>query len=110
MSHPILVDVAATSFIPAVVHNNTEGDAHARVRERFEETAWNNPVVRIVRADDEVDLVPRVTDKWTRLALADAMVRALTAAKKDVPPALELLRAEESAQASGVETAIFGMT
>ncbi len=92
------------------MHNNTEDDAHAAVRKRYGEPAWNNPVVRIVRPQDERDLVPRVTGDWTRLALGTAMVEALVAAEQSIPTALGLLVAEDRAHARGVQTAIFGMT
>lgn len=91
------------------VYNNTKGDADAEVRERYEEPAWNNPVVRVVDARGR-DLVPRLSGDWSAGGLADLMVRALRKAGTGVPRWLSLLEQETTARARGVETAVFGMT
>ncbi len=107
MSHPLIVEAAETLFVPVCIHNNTKGDADDRVRQSFEEPAWNNPVVRIIAANRE-DLVPRIANRWTVAALAEGMVRALAKAKQAVPGWLRMLASETRAQ-PGLETAIFGM-
>ena len=101
LSHPLLVEAIETCFVPIAIHNNA-GGADADALKRFGEPAWNNPVVRIVRPQDERDLVPRVAGDWTRLALGTAMVEALVAAKKPIPEALGLLVAEDRAHARGL--------
>ena len=108
LSHPLIVDAAENAFVPLCIHNNTEGDHDASVRERFDEPSWNNPVVRFLDRD-HADLVPSITSDWSLSALATQMVRALGKSGKEVPAYLRLFADEEVARARGVEAAVFGM-
>ncbi len=47
LTHPLLVEAIETAFIPLAIHNN-KGGADAEILKRYNEPAWNNPVVRIV--------------------------------------------------------------
>jgi len=93
LSHPLLVEAIESGFLPVAVHNNRPG-ADAEVLKRFQETAWNNPVVRFLDADGG-DLVPREEGVWTTAGLAARMTAALRAAGRPVPGYLELLAAEK---------------
>ncbi|HRI61999.1 MAG TPA: thioredoxin family protein, partial [Saprospiraceae bacterium] len=50
LSHPLIVEAIERYFVPVCIYNN-KGGADAEALKTFQETAWNNPVVRIVRAD-----------------------------------------------------------
>lgn len=77
------------------------------MRERFDEPAWNNPVVRFLGAGAK-DVIPREDGVWKTDALLARMVAALRAAERDVPTWLATVAAET---ASGeVERAVFAMT
>lgn len=104
-----MVEAAETLFVPLAIRNNTEGDADARVRERFREPAWNNPVVRVLDAESAEDLTPRLhrREDWSRAAVLGAMTEALG---EPAPAWLRLAAQEERALARGVEIAIFGMS
>ncbi|MDA1259247.1 MAG: hypothetical protein O3A20_01350 [Planctomycetota bacterium] len=108
MAHPLIVEAAETLFVPLAIKNNTEGDADARVREHFDEAAWNNPVGRVLNPASEKDLLPKLHQRedWSRAAMLELMARALG---ETAPPWLTLAAQEERALARGVETAIFGM-
>ena len=60
---PLLVEAVEDCFVPVCVYNNVEG-ADAHVLERFEEPAWNNPVVRYLGPDGK-DWIPRKDRQWT---------------------------------------------
>ncbi len=107
LTHPLIVDAATTEFVPACIYNNTKDDA--ALLELFKEPSWNNPVVRVM-THDRKDLVPRVSGDWTLGGLAQALTKALRAAKRPVPAYLELLARETLARKRGVESAAFGMT
>jgi hypothetical protein len=109
LSNPLVIEAAETAFVPVAIYNNTEGDHDAAVRERYEEPAWNYPVVRVVDAKGE-DLIERVANQWHLAGATSAMVAGLEAAEADVPAYLRLLAAEAAGHARGVETAVFGMT
>ena len=56
LSHPLLVEAIESEFVPVAIYNNRGG--HDReVLGRFDEPAWNNPVVRLLGPDGR-DLVP----------------------------------------------------
>lgn len=90
LSHPTIVEIAETSFVPLSIYNNTEGDHDAAVRIAFDEPAWNNPVVRFVDHEHR-DLVPPITSDWSLEALARGMASALEAAGEEIPPPLRAL-------------------
>jgi hypothetical protein len=85
LSHPLLVEVAETDFVPVAVLN-TRGGADRQVLRRYGEPAWNNPVVRFLGADGS-DLIPRRDGVYTERGLAARMAAALEAGGRPVPPA-----------------------
>ncbi len=107
LSHPLIVDAAATLFTPAAVFNNIEGPDREVLRS-FDEPEWNNPVVRIIDADRSM-LAPRIDGDYTVGGIAGAMVAALAKSGREVPPYLKLLAFEGAAQRSGTERATFAM-
>ena len=44
--------------MPVAIRNNTKGDREAAIRERFDEPAWNNPVIRFLDRSGR-DILPR---------------------------------------------------
>jgi hypothetical protein len=104
----MIVDSARDHFVPVCIYNNTSGDDDARLLEKFDEPAWNNPVVRILDGNQR-DLVDRIGEDWTLGALGSAMVQGLQEAGREAPPYLELLAAEETSRSRKVEQAVFGM-
>lgn len=108
LSHPLVIEACETLFVPACVHNNTDGDTDARIREDLLEPAWNNPVVRFLDAERR-DLGPSVRDDWTLAGLLRGMTLGLTAAGRTVPAWLRLVCDEENARRRGLERAVFGM-
>jgi hypothetical protein len=88
------------------MRNNVEG-YEADVLRRFEEPAWNNPVVRFLGADGR-DVLARKDGVWSAGALLGRMTAALRAARRPVPAWLATVAAET---ASGeVATAVFAMS
>lgn len=93
LGHPLIADAMEQSFVPVVVYNNVSGDDRA-VLERFEEPAWNNPVLRLFTPDGKP--LARV-DTGTRQQVASALVEALKASGSPVPAYLQLLVDEGAA-------------
>lgn len=104
MSHPLLVDAIEQEFVPLLVYNNKPSDADLLAR--YEEPAWNNPVVRFL-ASDGSELLPRADGVYAAHALAGRMIAALEAAKRPVPGYLVLAREELSPEP--LERAVFAM-
>lgn len=104
LSHPLLVEAIEDCFVPVVVRNNVDGEER-RIRERYDEPAWNNPVVRFVDGDG-VDLLPRADGIWDAHGIARRMVAALEKAKRPVPGYLALALAETDPD---TRTAVFEM-
>jgi hypothetical protein len=103
---PLLVEAAETLFVPVAIRNNVEG-YEGKIRARFDEPAWNNPVVRFLAGDGR-DVLPRKDGVWQTGALLERMHRALAAHGASAPTWLTSVAAET---ASGeVESALFAMT
>jgi len=107
LSHPLIVEVIETYFVPVCIYNN-KGGQDAEALKTFGEPAWNNPVVRIVRADYK-DVVLRMSDFNSSYQLVNGMRRALDLSGAIVPHYLELLEEELSAREAGLEIATFSM-
>jgi hypothetical protein len=107
LSHPLIVEAIETYFVPVCIFNN-QGGKDAEALKLFGEPAWNNPVVRIVRADYQ-DIVLRMPNFKSSLQLVNGMRRALDLTGKTAPKYLELLEEELAAREAGLETATFSM-
>lgn len=90
LSHPDLKAFAEDLFVPVFVQNNTTGDEAQRTCSRFDEPAWNNPVVRAVDAEGN-DLATRLSSDWTVRGVAKLMVDALRSTGRPCPAELLLL-------------------
>lgn len=107
LSHPLIVEAIETLFVPVCIYNNKNGD-DARALKRFDEPAWNNPVVRIVDAQGD-DLTPRMADFRSSYQLVKGMLTALEARGCTPPTYLQLLADELSGREYGLDTATFRM-
>lgn len=107
LSHPLIVEAIETYFVPVCIYNN-KGGADAGALKTFNEPAWNNPVVRIVRADYK-DVVLRMANFNSSHQLVSGMRSALDQTGAVVPRYLELLEEELLAREAGLETATFSM-
>jgi hypothetical protein len=105
LSHPLLVEAIETEFVPVAVFNN-RGGADRAVLERFEEPAYNNPVVRFLDGDGQ-DLLPRKAGVWFPRAIGERMIDALVAANRAVP--IYLRDVVDELSAAGGERATFAM-
>ena len=108
LSHPLIIEAIETYFVPVCIYNN-KGGKDAVALKTFEEPAWNNPVVRIVRADYQ-DLIPRISNFNSPAQLVRGIRNALQTAGNTVPKYMELLQEELLAREAGLETATFSMS
>ena len=107
LSHPLVVEVIETYFIPLAIYNNKEGKDR-EVLNYFREPSWNNPVVRIIN-DKKKDLADRVSGNYSILGIVEAMTDVMKAQKIKIPEYLLLLQSELSANQIGTETAYLSM-
>ncbi len=107
LSNPLIVEAIETYFVPVCIFNN-KGGKDAEALRTFGEPAWNNPVIRIVRADNQ-DVVLRMPNFNSSLQLVNGMRRALDLTGTIAARYLELLEEELSAREAGLETATFSM-
>jgi Thioredoxin-like len=107
LSHPLIVEAIETYFVPVCIYNNQGGNDAAALK-TFKEPSWNNPVVRIVRADFE-DLAPRISNFNSPAQLVRGIQYALQTTGNIIPQYLELLQEELLAREAGLETATFSM-
>ncbi len=95
LTHPLIVEAIETEFVPLVIYNN-KGGHDAEVLKRYNEPAWNNPVVRIVDHDGE-DIVQRLNGNYSLSGLTNTMRQALIEKNGKAPNYLQLLADESSA-------------
>jgi len=96
LADPLLVEAIETEFVPVAILNN-RGGADREVLDRFDEPAWNNPVVRFVDAGGR-DLIPRADGVFSAAGISERMIASLEAAQRSVPPYLALAAAEARAR------------
>lgn len=104
LSHPLLTAAIEQCFVPIVVRNNVEG-REKEVLQRYQEPAWNNPVVRFVDAQG-ADLIARKDGVWDVHGIASRMVEVLEKGKAPVPGYLRIARDESAPKPT---TAVFAM-
>lgn len=106
LSHPAMADAIEQAFVPVAIMNN-HGGKDKEVLDHFGEPAWNNPVVRLMDADENM-LAPRSTalDVPT---VALTMVRALERAAQPVPAYLRLVSVDAAPVRRTLRQAVFGM-
>ncbi len=105
LSHPLIVDAIETLFVPVAIYNNIKGHDE-KVLKTFCEPAWNNPVVRIMKAD-QTELTARLSGKYETRDLVASMIDALRQEGTDIPGYLAVLN--EELQAVRPQVATFGM-
>lgn len=108
LSHPLLREAIETLFIPVAVLNNKGGE-DAEVLKRFNEPAWNNPVVRIIDAKEN-ELSQRLAGDYSLSGILFSMISSLEKNGSEIPVYLKLLKEEYTARESGTETAVFAMS
>ncbi len=107
LTHPLLVEAIETNFIPLAIHNNKSGQ-DAEVLKRYNEPAWNNPVVRIVDSNG-ADLVSRLSGNYSAAGLTAMITTLLIKQKGKAPMYLQLLTDELAAQQKGTAKATYSM-
>jgi len=107
LSHPLITEAIDSLFVPVAVFNNREG-ADRKALQRFKESAWNNPVVRIVDNQGK-DIAKRLAGNYTESGLGGSMREALDHVEKPVPPYLRFLDEELHATTHGTEEAVFAI-
>ena len=107
MSHPLIVEAIETHFIPIAIFNNKKGK-DAKVLKQYGEPSWNNPVVRIVNANQK-NVVNRLSGDYSKLGVVNRMIDALSAYDQAIPEYLLLLKEELTAEKRGTQTAVLGM-
>ena len=107
LTRPLIVEAIETHFIPLAIYNN-KGGADAEVLKRYNEPAWNNPVVRIVDQKG-TDILPRLNGNYSAAGLAETMVSALIKTSGKAPVYLQLLADELSAKKRGTATITYSM-
>lgn len=107
LSHPLIVDAIETNFIPLAIYNNKQGP-DAEVLQRFNEPAWNNPVVRIVDENGK-DLASRLNGNYSPHGLSDMMTNVMIKTRGTAPQYLQLLTDELDAEKRGTSVATYTM-
>lgn len=107
LSHPLIVETIETYFIPLAIYNNKQGE-DAIILRRFNEPAWNNPVVRIVDEKGN-DLISRLNGNYSPYGLSDMMTNVLVKTNGTAPVYLQLLTDELAAKQKGTSTTTYTM-
>ncbi len=104
MTHPLIVEAIENEFIPLAIFNNKGGE-DAKILKKYNEPSWNNPVVRIVDADEKA-LTNRIAGNYSQLGVVDALIASLVNNGSEVPTYLRLLKEELEATSNHSEFAV----
>jgi len=96
LSDPFIVEAIEDNFIPLAIYNNKKG-VDAEILKKFNEPAWNNPVVRIISANER-DLVGRMANRWTPSDLLSTIIAGIEKQGAEVPTYLSLRLDEKEGQ------------
>lgn len=89
LTHPLMVELIADRFVPVAIFNNHPGP-DTEILRRYNESSWNNPVVRFLRPDG-AELLPKLEDRYDALGLYDKIVAVFDRLGEDVPGYFRLL-------------------
>lgn len=92
LTNPLIVETIETYFIPLAIYNN-KGGADEVVLKKYNEPAWNNPVVRAVDLYGR-DVAVRLSGNYSAAGLASWMTQILIKNKGRAPQYLQLLTDE----------------
>jgi hypothetical protein len=92
LSHPLIVDALENLFIPLAIFNN-KGGKDKEILEKYDEPAWNNPVVRMIDTKGD-DIAPRISNDYSALTFCQRMKASLAHRQKEIPEYLNLLETE----------------
>jgi len=107
LSHPLIVESIETYFIPLAIFNN-KGGHDGEILKRYNEPAWNNPVVRIVD-DKGKDLASRLSGNYSAHGLTDLMTTVLIKTQGKAPLYMQLMADEFAAISKGTNTVTYSM-
>ena len=108
LTMPLIVEAIETHFIPLAIYNNRDG-ADAEVLKRYNEPAWNNPVVRAVDLYGK-DVAVRLTGNYSASGLASWMTQVLIKNKGRAPQYLQLLTDELQSQQRKLSSITYSMS
>lgn len=107
LSHPLMVEAIENEFVPLAIFNNKGGKDKATL-DRYNEPAWNNPVVRIVDGKGK-DLVDRVAGNYSPKGLFSAIKQVIETEGGQLPGYLNALELELTATTAPTKDAYFQM-
>lgn len=105
LSHPLMVDMIESQFVPLAIFNNHPG-ADAEVLRAFGEAPWNNPVAYILRSDG-TPMIGRLANRYDPLAIHAYIFETLRSANRTIPAFFDLLRGDLLCEAGLTETATY---
>jgi hypothetical protein len=92
LTHPLMVESIENMFIPLVIYNNKAGKDKL-ILQKFNEPAWNNPVVRIIDASGK-DIITRISGQYSSIVLFEAIKAAIKIRNETLPEYMKLLEKE----------------
>jgi len=107
LSHPFLVEMIETHFIPLAIFNNKRGH-DLEILKRFNEPTWNNPVIRVVNNKGK-DLVDRLGRQWTELGVSYSITNTFEKLNKSIPNYFKIYQEELIGRSGPVKEANLAM-
>lgn len=105
LSHPLMVELIAGHFIPVAIFNNHPGK-DAEILQRFGESSWNNPVVRLL-GPDGAELVPKLADRYDALGLHEKISAVFELLGRNLPGYFQLLGGDLLVERGLAKTAVY---
>lgn len=92
MHHPLIIELIESYFVPLAVYNN-KGGMDAVVLKKYNEPAWNNPVMRIIDGGGK-DLIDRLSGEYKLSAVITYIRKGMQKNGKLIPLWVQNLETE----------------
>lgn len=108
IGHPLFAEVIEEYFVPLLIQNNKQGDDKA-ILNKFNEKAWNNPVIRIIDSNEK-NLTKRIAGIYTPKGIHDRLIYFFKEQNIKPPLYFDLLGQELTAEATKQTKTIYYST
>lgn len=105
LSHPLMVELIETEFIPLAIYNNKPG-YDAQILSMYSEPSWNNPVAHFIDESGK-DIIPKLENNYEPVSMLKKIMQVLAKRNVKMPEYAYLLEKDLILQYGYTKTTIY---